>query len=102
MRLISIRSNQTFGVNYENNQLSPTTEIIILITQPKYDLKGQKIIKGNELKELRFETDSEGINALIGQLNQALKVSNQYSKLGGIINDVIANLNPNDDYAKKS
>lgn len=97
MRLISIRSNQTFDVNYENNQLSPTTEIIILVTQPKYDLKGKQIVRSNELKELRFETDTEGINALIGQLNQALKVSNQYSQMGSAMNEIIKNSKPSDD-----
>ena len=100
MELISVRSNQTFGVNYESNMLTPFTEVIILVSQPKYDLKGQKIIKTTELQEIRFESSTEGINILIGQLQQALKVANNYSQMGGAINDIIANSKPKEDSAE--
>lgn len=86
-----------FDVNYDNNQLSPVTEVIILVGQPKYELTGKKIVKKTGLHELRFETDPEGINILIGQLQQALKVANNYSQMGGAINDIIANSKPKDE-----
>lgn len=90
MQLISVRSNQTFVVDYPTSKLIPNTELILLIEQPLYKMKGDKIQKTAEVKELRFCTSADGIRHLIGMLEQALKVSDDYTKLSGIINNHLA------------
>ncbi len=91
MQLTSLRSNQTFTVDYQSQTLIPQTELILLVEKPKYSNKGDKIIKVSEIQELRFTTGSNGIKHIIGMLEQALKVSNDYEKISGAINNIIAN-----------
>lgn len=86
-QLISVRYNQDFSVNYEKGELVPQTEIIILVEKPKYKSKGDNIVRGSEIEELRFRTSTNGINALIGMLQQALEVANKYEQLSGAFND---------------
>ena len=56
-----------------------------------YTQKGEKIIKGSEIQELRFTTGTNGIKQIIGMLEQAVKVSDDYEKLAGGINNIIVN-----------
>lgn len=91
MQLTSLRSNQTFVVDYQSGKLIPQTEIILLVEKPKYSQKGDKIIKGSEIQELRFTTGTNGIKQIIGMLEEAVKVSDNYEKLGGAINNIIVN-----------
>lgn len=91
MQLTSLRSNQTFAVDYQSGKLIPQTEIILLVEKPKYSQKGDKIIKGSEIQELRFTTGTNGIKQIIGMLEEAVKVSDNYEKLGGAINNIIVN-----------
>lgn len=88
-QLMSVRSNQTFHVDYESNQLAPQTEMILLIEKPHYKIKGKDIVKSSELQEVRFETGTTGLAHLIGMLEGALKVAQDYEKLGGTINNMI-------------
>lgn len=91
MQLSSIRTNQTFTADYQSGKLIPQTEVILLIEQPKYSQKGEKIIKGSEIKELRFTTSTNGIRAVIGMLEDSMKVADMYEKLSGSINNIIVN-----------
>jgi len=91
MQLTSVRTNQTFSVDYTSSKLIPQTEVILLIEKPKYSMKGDKVIKGSELQELRFMTSSNGIRSVIGMLEQALQVSDNYEKMAGSINNIIVN-----------
>lgn len=91
MQLTSLRTNQLFTVDYPSSKLIPQTEVIFLIEKPKYSSKGEKIIKGSEIQEMRFITSSSGIRSVIGMLEDALKVSDMYEKLGGSINNIIVN-----------
>jgi len=91
MQLSSVRTNQEFVVDYASSKLIPQTEVILLIEKPKYTTKGDKIIKGSELQELRFQTSSNGIRSIIGMLEQALQVADNYEKMAGSINNIIVN-----------
>lgn len=94
MQLTSLRSNQTFTVDYESGKLIPQTELILLVEKPKYSQKGEKIVKGSEIQELRFTTGTNGIRQIIGMLEQALIVSDNYEKLSSSINNIIVNQKP--------
>lgn len=91
MQLTSVRSNQTFAVDYGTSKLIPQTEIILLIEKPVYKLKVEKVQKGSDIQELRFTTGTNGIKHLIGMLEEALKVADNYEKLSGAINNIIVN-----------
>lgn len=86
---MSVRSNQAFHVDYESNQLSPQTEMILLIEKPHYKIKGKDVMKTSELQEVRFQTGTNGLAHLIGMLEEALKVAQNYEKLAGTINNMI-------------
>jgi len=91
MQLTSLRSNQTFVVDYGSGKLIPQTELILLVEKPKYSQKGDKVIKGSEIQELRFTTGSSGIKQIIGMLEQSIKIADNYEKLSGAINNIIVN-----------
>jgi hypothetical protein len=90
MELTSLRSNQFFIVDYKSNKLIPQTEVILLVEKPIYKSKAEKIIRSTEIQELRFTLGSQGIRAVIGMLEEALKVTDNYEKMGGAINNIIA------------
>lgn len=94
MQLISVRSNQDFTVQYENGKLIPQTEIIILIEKPKYIKKGEKLERSTSIEEIRFKTGTNGIQALIGMLEQAERVASGYEKMAGSFNEIIVNSKP--------
>jgi hypothetical protein len=91
MQLTSLRSNQIFSVDYESGRLIPQTELILLVEKPKYTQKGDKIVKASEIQEMRFTTSTNGIKQIIGMLEHAMKVSDDYEKLAGGINNIIVN-----------
>lgn len=93
-QLVSVRSNQDFGLNYEDGKLIPQTEIIVLVEVPKYVAKGGKITRSTIINEIRFKCGSVGLNHLIGQLQQALKVTNQFEQMAGSLNEIIVNTKP--------
>lgn len=41
MNLLSVRTNTNFSLNYEDQNLHPEIEVIVLVSQPKYKLKKQ-------------------------------------------------------------
>lgn len=85
-QLLSVRSNQSLEVSYEHGKLIPLTEIIILTEKPKYSLeKDDKILKGNEITEVRFKCSSAGLGALIDQLQSAKFVAEQYERIAADI-----------------
>jgi uncharacterized membrane-anchored protein len=90
MQLTSLRSNQTFTVDYGSGKLIPQIELILLVEKPKYSQKGDKIIKGSEIQELRFTTGTNGIKQIIGMLEQAVKISDDYEKLAGLVNQTVS------------
>lgn len=89
MELTSLRSNQFFLVDYASGKLQPRTEIILLVEKPIYKSKADKVIRGTEIQEMRFSSSSNGIRQVIGMLEEALKVANDYEKMGGAINNII-------------
>jgi hypothetical protein len=88
--LIQIRTNTNFGVNYANLELAPAVELIMLFTEPEYQInKKNDVIKGQKLSEFRIKTSIEGVNQIIGEL-QALQVQLQtFSNLSEGINAII-------------
>lgn len=98
MQLTSVRTNQSFTVEYSSGKLIPQTEVILLIEKPKYTQKGDKINKGSEIQELRFTTSTNGIRSVIGMLEDSLKVSDMYEKLSGSINNIIINRSPTETF----
>lgn len=93
-QLISVRSNQYFGVNYETGKLIPQTEVIILVEKPKYLSKGSKIHRSSEISEIRFKAGTEELNHLIGQLQSAQRVAAQFEQMAGAFNEIIINTKP--------
>ena len=88
--LIQIRTNSNFSVNYENLNLVPKVELIMLFTEPEYQVnKKGEIMKGQKLSEFRINTSVDGINEIIGEL-QALQVQLQtFNNLSEGINAII-------------
>ncbi len=90
-QLISVRSNQDFGLDYESGKLIPQTEIILLIEKPTYATKGDKIQRSTKVEELRFKTGSQGLMALICQLEAAQRHILHFEKMAGVLNEIIVN-----------
>lgn len=90
-QLVSVRSNQNFGVQYEKAKLIPQTEIIILVEKPKYVIEEDHIKRDVEVSELRFTCGAETLNHLIGQLQSAQRVASQYEQMAGAFNEIIVN-----------
>ena len=93
-QLVSVRSNQNFGVEYEKGKLIPQTEIIILVSKPKYKIAGNEIAKNQEIKEIRFTCSTESLNHLIGQLQSAQRVATNYEQMAGALNEIIVSAKP--------
>ena len=94
-QLVSVRSNQNFMVDYGKGKLIPQTEVIVFVSKPIYNLsKNDTIKKDWNISENRFTCTAETLNYLIGQLQMALKVANQYEQMAGSINEVIINTKP--------
>lgn len=90
-QLVSVRSNQDFGLNFETGKLIPQTEIIVLVEKPSYKVKGQKIVRDTQVSELRFKCGSEGLNHLIGQLQAAQRNVTHFEQMAGSLNEIIVN-----------
>jgi hypothetical protein len=89
--LLQIRTNSSFSVDYSTSNLVPEVELILLFSEPEYQLTTKKdsIKKGNKLSEFRIKTSSEGINQMIGEL-QTLQVNlQQYEQMSVGLNAVI-------------
>ena len=97
-QLVSVRSNQNFGLDYEKGKLIPQTEIIVVVQKPVYKVKGDSIIKTTGLDELRFEVGLVGLTALIGQLEAAQKACLHFEKMASVLNQVITK--PEEDEKK--
>lgn len=98
-QLVSVRSNQDFGLNYKTGKLIPQTEVIILVEVSKYqyDKTGDKIARKPGVEELRFKVGTEGLNHLIGQLQQAERMASSFEQMAGALNEIIVNSKPKDD-----
>lgn len=90
-QLVSVRSNQDFGLDYKSGKLIPQTEVIVLVQCPEYKSKGDKIARSYGIKEVRFKCGSEGIAHLIGQLEHAQRIALQFEKMAGQFNEIIVN-----------
>jgi len=88
--LVQLRTNSTFAVNYENLNLIPEVELIMLFTEPEYVVnKKDEIVKGQKLSEFRIKTSIKGISHIIGEL-QALQVQLQtFDNLSEGLNAII-------------
>jgi hypothetical protein len=101
MELISIRTNTRFIVDYETKNLKPVTEVILLISQPKYSREKDGIYKKESIKELRFETTQKGINSIIGELQATSNALNVFDQLAAGINSMIKSVpNPSEENKK--
>lgn len=91
--VISVRSNCDFSLNYENSELTPKVELIILTTEPKYEWqkKGNGLVKNQHVDEFRCQTDLDGINSLIGQLQIASDNISKFNQLSSGINTIVKN-----------
>lgn len=89
-KLISFLSNTTFSINYETQNLTPQIELILLSTEPKYEVnKKSEIMKGAELSEFRIFTSLEGINAMIGELQSVAANLQKFEQLSKGLNGLI-------------
>lgn len=88
MQLLSVRPNTHFTL--EEMELRPTIELILILHQPCYSQnKKGDIVRGGELKEVRFITTLKGINGLIGQLQATVSGLNKMEQLSSGLNAVI-------------
>ena len=101
--LIQIRTNSNFSVNYKDLNLIPEVELILLFTEPEYQVnKKSEVVKGQKLSEFRIKTSSEGINQIIGEL-QALQVQLlTFSNLSEGLNAIIKQNTKPKEEAKKA
>ena len=95
--IISVRSNCDFSLDYESHKLHPKAEIVILTTEPIYKLNTKKtgIEKGQEVKEFRFVTGLDGVNELIGQLQNLSTQINHFEQMGTALNGLIKSFETN-------
>jgi hypothetical protein len=94
--LVQLRSNTNFSVNYENNNLTPQIELILLSYEPKYNLtKKGEIEKGHEIGEFRIFANLEGINAMIGELQLLASQLQKFQQLSVGINQLIESAKEN-------
>lgn len=90
--LIQVRTNSNFSVNYEDLTLSPEVELIMLFTEPKYEVtKKKEIEKGFALSEFRIKTDIKGISNLIGELQALQNQLLTFENMSDMLNVVIKN-----------
>jgi hypothetical protein len=89
--LISVRSNCNFALNYQTGKLNPQTEIILITTNPKYELTKKKdgFTKEHEIQEYRFLSDLKGINQLIGELQLLVTSINSLEQMASSFNAII-------------
>lgn len=89
--LISVRSNCNFALNYENGNLVPQAEIILIATSPKYEINKKKdgFTKEVAIQEFRVISSLDGINTLIGELQLLSKNINAFEQLAAQFNVVI-------------
>lgn len=89
-RLISFRSNTKFSINYETSNLVPEIELILLSTEPKYEVnKKFEVMKGSELSEFRIFTSLDGINNMIGELQELARRLQTFEQLSVGMNQII-------------
>jgi hypothetical protein len=90
--LIHVRSNCKFALNYENSNLVPEAELILLSSAPKYEWNKQgKIAKGQTVEEFRINIDLASVNRLIGELQLLAQQMSSFDQLSGSINTIIEN-----------
>lgn len=96
-RLISVRSNCDFSLNYETGKLHPQAEVIIITTSPTYELNEAKdnLIKEQSITEYRFKSSLEGINTLIGELQLVVKNMNDFEQMAASFNAIITSAKQN-------
>lgn len=88
--LVTLRSNTNFSINYETNNLKPQVELILLSSEPKYEVnKKGEIMKGHELGEFRIFTTMEGVNAMIGDLQLLVSQLQTFEQLSAGMNTLI-------------
>ena len=93
-QLISVRSNCTFGLDYESNKLKPQTEVVLIMQEPIYVNKKDKIVREHKATEFRFRANLEGVNMLIGEL-QVLDLQMQsFDQMSHAFNNIIENSKP--------
>ena len=87
--LMAVRSNCTFELHYQEGTLSPKAEVIIITAGPKYVRKEDEIFRDVEVSEYRFESDLDGINKLIGELQLVVNNMNKFEQLSCSLNAII-------------
>ena len=88
--LVSFRSNTKFSLNYEDQNLTPQIEIIILSHEPEYKINAKnEITKGSSLGEFRIFTTLEGVNAMIGELQLLATQLQTFEQLSVGMNSLI-------------
>jgi hypothetical protein len=94
-RLVSVRSNCDFSLDYKTGTLEPQVEIILISSYPKYKLNSKRteITRQEDVDEFRIKTNLDGINVLIGELQLALKNANEFNQLGASLNAIIKSSN---------
>ena len=90
--LISVRSNCNFGLNYKTGKLYPQTEVILIVTSPKYVLDKKKTgyTKEVDINEFRFLSSLDGLNTLIGELQLLVQNVNHFEQMSAALNTVLA------------
>ena len=93
--LVTLRSNTNFALNYENQNLKPQIELIILTQEPEYKAnKKGEIEKGYAIGEFRIHTTLEGINVMIGELQLLATQLQTFEQLSTGMNKLIENAKP--------
>jgi len=88
-QVISIRTNTSFHVQPDTNDLIPETEIILLVQKPVYKLGKSNIQKELAIEEFRFTTSTAGISELMGTLKLAEMQATKFEAMASSLNNVI-------------
>jgi len=78
-RLLQTRTNVQLCVNYENNGVAPTAEVVFIVASPKYDIDVDgKILKNTHVSDLRFHASAEFLEHAIKELTAVMVLMEQF------------------------
>lgn len=87
--IVSIRTNQSFTIDHETNELMPQTEVVILVQKPSYEIKKGKIYKSFKIEEMRFDTTAAVLATFIEMLTKVHANAKHYAEISRKISNQV-------------
>jgi len=88
-KVIYVRSNCSFQLNYGNSNLTPQAELVLVATKPVYKFAKSGLVKTHECDDIRVDIDRNTLNELIAELQNLSNVLNQFDQMSTGLNKVI-------------